>query len=82
MKNSILISFYCLIIIPFFAQNTQIDVKHYQLQIAVSDKNDNLQLNEEIHLVCLQKSNQVELDLTAKNATGKGMAVKKVLHNK
>lgn len=82
MKNSILNLFCCLIVFPFFAQNTQIDVKHYQLQLAVSDKNNILQLNEEIHLVCLQKTNQVVLDLTAKNATGKGMTVKKVLHNK
>jgi aminopeptidase N len=78
MKH-VLNALFCCAILSVFAQNTFIDVKHYSLQLAVNDVNNNIQLNEKIRFVALKNATEVRFDLTQTNEQHKGMFVKKVV---
>lgn len=78
MKH-VLNAFFCCAFLSGFALNTSIDVKHYSLQLAVNDANNNIQLNEKIRFVALKNASEVRFDLTQKNEQQKGMLVKKVV---
>lgn len=61
--------------------NTKIDVKHYQFDIAFSDKTDNIIVIETLRVLCKEATVQpIRLDLTSEYG-GKGMTVDAVLYN-
>lgn len=60
----------------------EIDVKHYNLAIAVNDSTNNIDAKMTILLTFKQLVNAFELDLVQQDSTGKGMHIASIFQNK
>src|SRR5438309_869072 len=80
MKKINGLSFFILIFFgsSLFAQNN-VDVLHYKFHIGLNGANDTIYGVAEIKLRSLQQVSSIILDLTSKNAQGKGMKVDTVV---
>lgn len=76
--NKILFFFF-LISLKSLAQN--IDVQTYYLDISVSDKSDEIIVQEKVQILFTKSSRKFVLDLSSQDETGKGMKVSSVQEN-
>ena len=61
--------------------NPAIDVQHYDFSLILSDSNNSINGAAKITLQFRENCNEFHLDLTKKNAEGKGMTVQRVTEN-
>lgn len=60
---------------------SELDVKHYNLAIAVNDSTNSIQATMTISLAFKQLVNEFQLDLVQKDSTGKGMNIESIFQN-
>ena len=59
-----------------FSQISQIDVKHYRIELHVSDASDRIQVQEEIEFEHIETDQQIIFNLSCRDDSGKGMQIK------
>ncbi|HEY1212321.1 MAG TPA: hypothetical protein VGE93_01690, partial [Bryobacteraceae bacterium] len=81
MPKFIALAIVSLICTRLYAQNKTIDVRHYDFQLQLNDSNNLIHGVATVTLEFKENAPQFHLDLTKKNAEGKGMTVTKVSEN-
>ncbi|NND72297.1 MAG: M1 family metallopeptidase [Rhodothermales bacterium] len=71
----------CVIVLFAFSESRAddtVDITHYAFDITLSDDSDRVEVAAAIHLIVLQSTSSVTLDLVGTGADGKGMAISSV----
>ena len=64
-----------------FSQVPQIDVKHYRIELHVSDASDEIQVQEEIDFRHVETEKHIVFNLSCRDESGKGMQIKSLKLN-
>ena len=68
---------FCFVFVTFlsFSQIPQLDVKHYHIEIFVSDKTDEIKVDELIEFAHVDKNKPIVLNLASHDRSHKGMQI-------
>ena len=74
---------FCFVFLTFlsFAQIPQLDVKHYRIEIFVSDENDEIIVDELIKFAHIDKNKPLVLNLASYDRSHKGMQIESLQLN-
>ena len=76
MKRHRLLSlFFVLTTCLSFSQIPQIDVSHYKIEIYLSDKSDQIKVEEEIKFIHIDSKKPIVFNLVSQEESGKGMHI-------